>query len=119
MNSNFILLSRTEKTINYYNKILINYPKIELILKQNIEKTMYDLIECLYAFNINDVDRIKQKYLKDFLVKLSMLDFYTNVSYNKKILGKHQFEVLGRFIIEIRKIAYGVIRSEKKVTSQL
>lgn len=115
MNSNFILLSKTQKTICYYNKILINYPKNEIILKQNIEKNMYDLIECLFAYNINDVDRIKQKYLKDFLVKLSMLDFYTLVSYNKKILGKHQFEVLGNFIIEIRKITYGVMKNEKKV----
>lgn len=113
MNQNFILLSKTQRTITYYNKILENYNKKEVVLKQNIEKTMYDLIEYLFAYNINDTDRIKQKYLKDYLVKLSMLDFYTNISYNKKLIGKHQFEVLCRCIIEIRKITYGVLRSKK------
>ena len=31
-------LSNSEKTIDYINKQLINYPKNEVILKQNIEK---------------------------------------------------------------------------------
>lgn len=113
MNSNFILLSKVQRTINYYNKILINYPKNEVILKQNIEKSLYDLIRYLFSYNINDTDRIKQKYLKDFLVELSMLDFYTHTSYVKKIIGKHQFEVLTNFILEIRKIYYGLVKNEK------
>lgn len=119
MNSNFILLSKTQRTICYYNKILLNYPKNEHLLKHNIEKDMYELIECIFAYRINDSERIKQKYLKDFLVKLAMLDFYTNVSYDKKILGKRQFESLCNFIIEIRKITYGLIRSEKNTDNSL
>jgi len=115
MNSKFILLSKTEKTIEYYNKLLINYPKIEVILKHNIEKNMYELIENLFAYNINDTDRIKQKYLKDYLVKLSMLDFYTRISYKKKIISKRQFEVIGRFIIEARKITFVLVKGDAKV----
>ena len=38
-NDGFRLLSNSEKTIDYINKQLINYPKNEVILKQNIEKT--------------------------------------------------------------------------------
>ena len=30
---------------------------------------MYDMVECLYAYNINQTERIKEKYLKDFIVK--------------------------------------------------
>lgn len=115
MNSKFILLSKTEKTIEYYNKILINYPKVEIILKHNIEKNMYELIECLFSYNINETDRIKQKYLKDFLVKLSMLDFYTRVSYKKKIVSKRQFEVICRFIIEARKMTFALVKGDTKV----
>lgn len=115
MNSKFILLSKTQKTIEYYNKLLINYPKIEVVLKHNIEKNMYELIENLFAYNINDTERIKQKYLKDFLVKLSMLDFYTKVSFKKKIISKRQFEVIGRFIIEARKITFVLVKGDSKV----
>ena len=117
MNSKFILLSKTNKTIEYYTKIFNNFPKKESLLKQCIESDLYELIENLFAYNINDSDRIKTKYLKDFVVKLSMLDFYTKIGYKKKILSKRQFEVICRYIIEARKIAYVLIKGENKVES--
>ena len=40
-----------------------------------------------------------------------MIDFYTNMSYELKIITKKQVEVLGRNIIEIRKMAYGLVKS--------
>ena len=52
------------------------------------------------------------KEIKDFLVQLSMLNFYMEVSFNKKYISKRQYEVVGRFLVEIRKITFGVIRSE-------
>lgn len=48
-----------------------------------------------------------------------MLDFYSKVSFNKKIISKRQFEVVVRAIIEIRKITYGVIKSEQTKESWL
>ena len=55
MNSNFALLNNTKKTIAFINKQLINYPKSEVILKHNIEKNMYELIELIFSYSINDV----------------------------------------------------------------
>ena len=46
-----------------------------------------------------------------------MLDFYTKIGYKKKILSKRQFEVICRYIIEARKIAYVLIKGENKVES--
>ena len=112
MNSNFFLLNKCYQTIEYYNKVLINYPKNEYILKQNIERTYYEMIENLFSYNINNTDRIKQKYLKDFLIKVSMLDFYTRISNTKKIISKRQYEVLGNRFTELRKMAYGLIKNE-------
>ena len=113
MNSNFILLNNTKKTIYYINKQLINFPKSEMILKENIERNMYELIECIFYYNINDSIKIKEKYLKDLIVKLSMLDFYIEASFEKRIISKKKLESTCRFIIEIRKIAYGIIRKDK------
>ena len=59
------------------------------------------------------VGKLKEKYLKDFIVKLAMIDFYTNMSYELKIITKKQVEVLGRNIIEIRKMAYGLVKSNE------
>ena len=112
MNSNFQLLQKTEKTIQYIQWIIPNFSKKEYILKWNIEKCTYALIEYIFSYQINQSERIRQKYLKDFLVQLSMLNFYMEVSFNKKYISKRQYEVVGRFLVEIRKITFGVIRSE-------
>lgn len=69
------------------------------------------MLENLFAYNINTTDRIKEKYLKDYLIKLSMIDFYTKCSANKKVISIHQFEVIGRKIIELRKICYGLYQN--------
>ena len=114
MNSNFSLLNNSKKTIAYINKQLINYPKSEVILKQNIEKTMYEIIELIFSYSINDIERIKIKYLKDLIIKLSMLDFYIATSFEKRIISKKKFESTSLFIIEIRKITYGLVKNGLK-----
>jgi len=113
MNYNFHLLAKTQRIIDYFNKILINFPKKEVVLKNNIEKTSYSMIEYIFAFNINETTRIREKNLKDFMIKLSMYDYYARIGYKKKIVTKRQYEVIGRAIIEIRKISYGLLKSEK------
>lgn len=108
MNYNFKVLSNSYKTINYINKLLVNFPNKEVVLKHNIEKNNYDIIELIFAYNINDSNRIKEKHLKDLLVKLSMMDFYLRVSYDKRIISKHQYEVVVKFLMEIKKMVYGL-----------
>lgn len=114
MNSNFSLLNNTKKTIAYINKQLINYPKSEMVLKQNMEKNMYELIELIFSYSISDIERVKIKYLKDLIIKLSMLDFYVATSFEKRIISKKKFESTAMYIVEIRKIAYGLVRNETK-----
>lgn len=111
MNSNFALLNNSKRTIAYINKQLINYPKSEMVLKQNIEKNMYDIIELIFSYSISDIERIKAKFLKDLIIKLSMLDFYIATSFEKRIISKKKFESTSMYIIEIRKIAYGLVRN--------
>lgn len=111
MNSNFTLLNNSKKTIAYINKQLINYPRSEVVLKQNIEKNMYEIIELIFSYSISDIERIKVKYLKDLIIKLSMLDFYIATSFEKRIISKKKFESTAMYIIEIRKIAYGLVKN--------
>lgn len=114
-NNDFKLLSNSEKTINYINNLLPNYPKKEIILKQNIEKTQYELIENIFSFNINkDSVRIRNKHLKEILLKLSMIDYYIRISYHKKYISTHQMDCITKRLIEIRKITYGLIKKENE-----
>lgn len=119
MNYNFKILNSTYRTINYINKLLVNYPKKEVILKNNIERTCYETVEFVFAYNINNTDRIREKNLKDLVIKLSMLDFYMRVSFDKKLISSHQYEVTGRFITEIRKMVYGLLRRRNEVNEEV
>lgn len=64
--SKFRMLVVTERLIDYVNNILPDYPKKEVVLKQNIEKNQYELIENLFAYNMNTSKRIKEKVYKGF-----------------------------------------------------
>lgn len=114
-NESFKLLSCSEKTMNYIAKQLVNFPNKEYVLKNNIERTMYLLIENIFSYRIESVSRIKMKYLKSLLIQLSMLDYYMRVSYHRKFISFKRYESIANFLLEIRKITYGVIRSEQSV----
>lgn len=109
----FKLLIKLEMTINYINKELLNYPKYDVILRNRIENCMYDLVYLTNSYKIATLKRIKEKNLNDFVINLSMLDYYMRVSYEKHILNKHKLNIICNFLIELRKIVYGIIRYEK------
>lgn len=112
-NKGFILLYKVEQTNLYISKELINYPKFYVVLRNQIELTMFQIIECIHSYRINTNKRIKEKNLNDIVLKLSMLDYYMKYSYENKIINQHKYCVIGKFLIEIRKITYGIIRNGK------
>lgn len=114
-NENFKLLDKTKKTANYIKNITINIPKSERILKDSIEKTIFQSIENTYYYIIqnNENNRIKDKYLKDLLVNFAMLDYFMKYCKEGKYISKHQCDVVCKFLLELRKITYGIIRANK------
>ena len=92
MEIRFKLLVNTEKLIAYMNRQLPNFPKKELVLKNNIEKNQYELIENVFGYNIQQSTRIKEKYLKDYLefYNISQSEFASRLG----ITQKHMNEIL-------------------------
>lgn len=110
MNSNFILLNNTYKTIDYVNNLLINFPKKNTVLKNYIESNLYKLIENLFAYNINDTNRIREKYLKEYLICLSMLNFLIHEAFLKKCISYKQGECVGNYFNNLKKIALSLMK---------
>ena len=113
--SKFRMLVVTEQLIHYVNELLPNFPKKEVVLKQNIEKNQYELIESIFSYTINTNKRIKDKYMKTFLAKLSMFNYYIEISYHRKYINQHKLQCITRMFIELRKLAYGIIRGMQDV----
>ena len=113
MNNNFNLLNKMKKTNLYIESLIKNFQKKEFVLKNNLEKSMFKTIELIFTYNVQATFRLKEKYLKDLMVELSMLNYYIELAYEQKYISKHQRDVVGRYLIEIRKMVFGVIQNEK------
>lgn len=114
MNNNFKLLASVPKTYWYINKILINIPRKEIVLKTRVEENMLAIIELTYSYMINsDNLKIRKTNIKNILIKLSMCDFFLLEIYNRGYIKNKKYESITNYILEIRKISYGLLKNEK------
>ena len=81
MQDRLLIVTKIKKTIEYVDKVLINYPKVEYTLKNNIISTFYLLLENIYRSNIYK-DTI---YMKESIVNIKMIEYYIKISLDKKI----------------------------------
>ena len=92
------------------DKVLENYPKSELELKNRIRNNSYDLLEVAYEANsVFDVD-YKKELLYKIIAKLKVIDFLINLSYDKKLINQKKYYTLGHKIDDIAKYANGWLK---------
>ena len=100
MQDKLLIISKIKKTISYIDNVLVNFPKTEYILKNNISSNFYDLLELVYKANIHkDVF-----FMKESLVKIRMIEYYIKISLEKKIISFKKYENIGKFFLEINKM---------------
>ena len=109
MNDKFIIMKRMKIFIINLNNILINYPRKELILKNRIINTSYDILELI---NICNLDNKKDNF-NILLSKIFMLDFYLEISYYYKYISESVCNKKALELESIRKMIYGWIKSIK------
>ena len=108
-NNRFIIADKVKKMIFFVDDLLINYPRKELVLRDKIEKGLYELLELIYYANTKE-DRLDLQ--KQIISKISMLDFYFEISYKKKIINEKKLNVLCRSVEELKKMIYGWVKSD-------
>ena len=100
MQDKLLIISKIKKTISYIDKVLINFPNAEHVLKNNIICSFYDLLELVYKANIHkDIF-----FMKESLVKIRMIEYYIKISLEKKIINFKKFENVGKHLLEINKM---------------
>lgn len=109
MQDKLLIITKIKKTINYVNDVLINYPKSEYILKNNISDSFYNLLELIYRANIHkDIF-----YMKESVIKIRMIEYYLKISLDKKIISFKKYENIGNYLLEINKMINSWILYEK------
>ena len=111
MKDKLLIIINIKKTALKLDKIIENFNRNELILRDNIKKEMYKLLRNAYKANIFIEERYQ--YQKEMLVSIKMLDFYLINAYHKKLISKKQITQYGDFLLQIYKLLQGWIKNEK------
>jgi hypothetical protein len=110
-NDKFLIVIEIKKFIFSLDKILINYPKSDIIIKKDIFNESVKLLELAYLAN-NSVDN-KLSYQNKMLVSISMLDFYFDYSFKKKYISLKALNNKINHLTKINKMVYGWMKSNE------
>ena len=109
----FRLFSKSKYLLRYLEEnILVNIPKIYNCYRVGIERGILELNSNIIRANIND-GSIKNKYQKEILVSISLVDMYLSILLELNIINKKKFMNISKQLSEIRKMTISWINNEK------
>ncbi len=116
-NDSFKILKNTKYLAYEIIELSYNFPRKDMVVTKSLQKELFNLIRLLNSYIVNKTStRIKEKYIKDFIVSLSMTDFYLEYYYQNRNISFKKYKDLIDEIIMIRKLAYGVLKNEKELS---
>ena len=102
-----IVYSKCKDFISYIDLyVFSSFPKYKLSLKIKFEQEMYGLLENITKANFNK-GNIRQKYLTDCLVNISLMDTYIGYVFKHNIIIKKRFLSIVNKLDELRKLIVG------------
>ena len=84
MNDRFLIVKRIKEFIFSIDNLIINLLRKEFIIKDRLLSDSFNVLELIYVANSNNSKEIKISILS----KISMIDFYLEYLYEKKIISK-------------------------------
>ena len=116
MKDQLLIITNIKKTIARLEKMLDNFGKNEMALKNNMKDEMYNLLRNSYMANTFQDER-RIDYQKNMIINIKMLDFFVNTAHHKKFISYNQYTRMGKHLLDILMLLQGWIRSEKKTES--
>jgi len=111
MNERFLVIKNIKEFILSLDNIINNYPRREYELRNRIVNDSYNLLELVYKANNSSNKRI---YFESILANISMLDFYLEVSFKKKIISEKVCSNKANKLLVINKMVYKWLSNESK-----
>ena len=115
-NDKFLIAMEIKKFIFSLDKVLINFPRKDIMIKKNILSESIRLLELTYLANNSKDDR--ESYQDMMLVSISMIDFYFEYSYKKQYISLNVLNSKINHLTKINKMVYGWIKSNGLQTTE-
>ena len=113
MMEDFKLLNKSKMLLKYLEEyVLVNIPKVHSSYRVGLENNIIDLNSNIIRANINVVN-IRNKYQKEILVNIAMIDLYLDLILDINVINKKKFISSIRMLNEIRKMTNSWIVNEK------
>ena len=110
MKESLTIITRIKKTIEYLDNIIGNFPKSELVLRNELKSNSFKLLENSYYAKYS---KDKYSYQMGMIVNINLIDYYLKLSVDKKIITYKKYLKIGKHLVEITKMVFGWINSEK------
>lgn len=112
---NFKILDKTDKLVLYSNQYIIGgIPKNFSVYKDELIKSQFSLRKNIVLANINIGNSYREKYQKDALADISMIDFLMVTLKNCEYVDNRRFFAFVGLLNDIRAMVIGWKNSEKK-----
>lgn len=109
----FKLLNKSKLLLKYIeSNIICNIPKVHSSYRKGLEDNVVSLNYNIIKANINN-GSIRNKYQKEVLVNISMIDLYLDLLLELNIINKKKFMTVIRLLNEIRKMTNSWKENEK------
>ena len=93
------------------DKLMDNFPKKDIELKNRIRANTYDILEISYeANNIIDIEE-KRKLIFKIISKVKVIDFLLNMSFDKQLITEKKYYKLSQKLDDIAKFSNGWLKT--------
>lgn len=110
MRNTLIIIDKLEQLDNYLNNIYSNFPKKDIILKEELDIIIKEIYFNIYLIVYN--------YKIDISIKVISLIKYLNYLidniYQKKIINNNRYLYIGSLVIDITKLLRGYINEKNR-----
>lgn len=110
-NEKFQIVILIQKLIRDEDLYLLNFPRKEMELKQNIKNTSLELLKLVYEANITGNAERQNMLQEKSLALVKFIDFLINLCYEKQIINSKKYirfgeslEKILRYILAWRKV---------------
>lgn len=104
--------------IIYLESMLENFPKKDIEISRLIKEKSYEMLELAYLANVTTDLKERQKKLEQIIVKVKLLDFFVNMSYDKKIINQKKFLKVGQRLDDIIKYCTGWLNATLAIAKE-
>ena len=97
--------------IVYLDNMLENFPKKDLEISRLIKEESYGMLKQAYSANVTSDFNFRKKELEQIVVSVKLLDFFVNMSYDKKIINQKKYLKVGQRLDDIIKYVTGWLKA--------